>query len=146
MSCRRGGQDTWVAVPEWGSGGEFGLPTGPGGSACFAPNVFVLESTSLKRSSSHQRISEKGGDISGGLGVCPGVNGPGWLQAGGIPILESGKLYGDVAGRSGKNLCPPPCTSRPFTLSLAVCLPRWTEEAAGLRFPPTGSATRGSGM
>lgn len=33
----------------------------------------------------------------------------------------------DVAGCSGKNLCPPLCTSCPFALSLAVCLP------AGLR-------------
>ena len=115
-------------------------------SACFVPNVFVLESTSLKHSSPDQGISEKRGDISGDLGVCPGMNGPGWLQAEDIPVLESRKLYGDVASHSGKNLCPPLCTRCPFALSLAVWLPRWTEEAACLWFPPAGAATHGSGM
>lgn len=115
-------------------------------SAYFASNVFVLESTSLKHSNPDQGTLEKGGYISGRLGVCPGMNSPGWLQAGDIPILESKKLYGDIAGRRSKNLYPPPCTSRPFASSLTRCLPRWTEEAAGLWFLPAGAATRGSGM
>ena len=106
-----------------------------------APSALVLKSTSLKHSSREQGISEKGGDISGGLGVCPG-----WLQAGDIPVLESRELYGDTAGHNAKNLCPPPCTSRPFALSLAVCLPRWTKEAGGLWFHPAGAATLGLGM
>lgn len=121
VSCRRGGQDAWAALPEWGSRDEFGLPPGPESSACFPPNVFVLESTSLKHSSPHQGISEKGGDISGALGVCPGMNGPGWLQAEHILVLESGKLYGDVAGHSCKPLSStvpkPPLRFIPHCLS-----------------------------
>lgn len=47
MSCRRGGQDTWVAWPEWGSSStEFGLPPPPELSLF----CLVLENTSLKRS------------------------------------------------------------------------------------------------
>lgn len=50
MSCRRGGQHTWVAWPEWESSStEFGLPPPPELSL-FCSKCLVLENTSLKRS------------------------------------------------------------------------------------------------
>lgn len=42
----------------------------------------------------------KWGDVSGGLRVCSAVNSPGWLQGGAIPVLESRKWCGDVAGNT----------------------------------------------
>lgn len=47
MSCSRGGQDTWVPWPEWGSSTELGLPPGPELSL-FCSKRLLLENTSLK--------------------------------------------------------------------------------------------------
>lgn len=102
-----GGEDTWVAGPGWGSSTEFGLPPGA--------QIVLLQMSCAGNHFLKKLSSECGklGDISGGLRVCPGMNSPGWLQGGDIPVLESRKQCGDVAGCSRENLSPPPWSFSP---------------------------------
>lgn len=91
MSCT---QDTWLALPEWGSRDEFGFPSGPELSLVYSKYLCALKL--FLKTPAHIRVYLKSG--GGGHDISSGLS---WLQAGDHPILESMKLFGDTAGHSG---------------------------------------------